>query len=79
VAVLSALGSTLLGPLAFGTLFSYTVGTFTPAVWVLAGVIQGVSLLLMCFVRIPGEKSGEGERGRSKRVKTVRSSSGLRE
>lgn len=77
VAVLHALGSTLLGPLAFGTLFSYTVGNFASAVWVLAGIIQATSLILMCFVRIPGEKVSEvqAERGRSKRVKTVRSSS----
>lgn len=78
-AVLQALGSTLLGPLAFGTLFSYTVGTFTAAVWILAGSIVGLAFALMCFVRIPGEKDvdGVGERGRSKRVKTVRSSSGI--
>lgn len=60
VAVLHALGSTLLGPLAFGTLFSTTVGTYAPAVWALAGSVQVVSLIMMCLVRIPAPKEAHG-------------------
>ena len=64
IAVIQALGTSLVGPLMYGGLFSATVGTFAEAIFVMAA-------------RLPEGREDEtkAERGRSKRVKKVRSSS----
>ena len=79
VAVIQALGQSLIGPLMFGGLFSATVGTFAEGIFVLAAVMQASAFVLFMCVRLPGDKVGDegkgAERGRSQRVKNVRSSS----
>lgn len=77
IAVIQALGASLVGPLMYGGLFSATVGTFAEAIFVMAAVGQFMAFMLFMCVRLPEGKEDEtkAERGRSKRVKTVRSSS----
>lgn len=69
--VLQALGATIISPLMFGTLFASTVGWYAPTIFILATVLMIGSLTLFLFVRVGGE-GGDLERGRSRKVKTVR-------
>jgi hypothetical protein len=77
--VLHTIGSSLLSPLLFGELFSATVGWYAPTVFGLAAAILGVAQIFLALVRLPGSESAAkgAERGRSRQVKTVRSSSGI--
>jgi MFS family permease len=77
IAVIQALGASLVGPLMYGGLFSATVATFAEGIFVMAACGQFVAFVLFMCVRLPEGKEEEtkAERGRSKRVKTVRSSS----
>jgi MFS family permease len=76
LAVLHALGATIISPLMYGTVFAATVGTYAPTVFIIASCILGSSWILFALVRLD-KKEGDTERGRSRRVKTVRSSSRL--
>ncbi|EIW72146.1 hypothetical protein TREMEDRAFT_58302 [Tremella mesenterica DSM 1558] len=70
LSVLHALGTTLLSPLLFGTLFALTVGKWTAAVFALSAGILGVAFGLVMLVRLRWEEE-EVERGRSRTVKKV--------
>ncbi|WWD19857.1 hypothetical protein CI109_104324 [Kwoniella shandongensis] len=73
---IQALGATLISPLLFGTLFASTVGWYAPAVFVLAAVVVMLALLCFSFVRLEKKKEdGREERGRSRNVKRVNSTS----
>ncbi|WVQ75612.1 hypothetical protein IAR50_005241 [Cryptococcus sp. DSM 104548] len=77
LSVIHAIGSTLISPLMFGTIFAATVGTYAPTVFVLAACCVAGAFGCMALVRLDSSKknSGEEERGRSKKVKRVNSSS----
>ncbi|RXK40819.1 hypothetical protein M231_01878 [Tremella mesenterica] len=75
LSVLHALGTTLLSPLLFGTLFALTVGKWTAAVFALSAGILGVAFGLVMLVRLRWEEE-EVERGRSRTVKKVLSARG---
>ncbi|TYJ58953.1 hypothetical protein B9479_000389 [Cryptococcus floricola] len=77
LAVIHALGSTLISPLMFGTVFAATVGTYAPTIFALAACCVAGAFGCMAMVRLDRDKkdSGEEERGRSKKVKRVNSSS----
>lgn len=81
ISVIHALGSTLISPLLFGTLFAYTVGTYAPAVFALAAGFLVLQQVFLACVRLPGESvsGGKAERGRSRAVKRVKSSAGARD
>ena len=76
LAVVQALGATLLSPLLFGTLFAYTVGWYAPTVFALASALFFLSQVAYFFVRLPKdpEAGQKAERGRSRMVKRVKSS-----
>ncbi|ORY31622.1 hypothetical protein BCR39DRAFT_525949 [Naematelia encephala] len=75
VSVIQAIGGSLLGPLVFGNLFAWTVGIYAPTVFALAAGIMVLAQVALASVRLPTEpKSGQEERGRSRRVKRVKSS-----
>lgn len=74
LAVLHAMGSTIISPLLYGTVFASTVGTYAPTIFILAGANLFLAWLMFAFVRLE-KKDDDAERGRSRRVKTVRSSS----
>jgi MFS family permease len=76
LAVLHALGSTIISPLLYGTVFAATVGTYAPTIFIIASCMLGAAWILFALVRLE-KKTDDAERGRSRRVKTVRSSSGL--
>ena len=74
LAVLHAMGATIISPLLYGTAFAATVGTYAPTIFVLAAINLFLAWVLFAFVRLE-KKDEDAERGRSRRVKTVRSSS----
>lgn len=74
LAVLHALGATIVSPLMYGTAFAATVGTYAPTIFVLAAINLFLAWILFALVRLE-KKGDDAERGRSRRVKTVRSSS----
>jgi MFS family permease len=76
LAVLHALGSTIISPILYGTVFAATVGTYAPTIFIIAACMLGAGWLLFAWVRLE-KKDNDAERGRSRRVKTVRSSSRL--
>jgi MFS family permease len=76
LAVLHALGSTIISPLLYGTVFAATVGTYAPTIFIIASCMLGSAWILFALVRLE-KKDDDAERGRSRRVKTVRSSSRL--
>ena len=78
IAVIQALGTSLVGPLMYGGLFSATVGTFAEGIFVMAAAAQFLAFVCFMCVRLPvdqGEEGGKAERGRSKKVKTTRAGS----
>jgi MFS family permease len=78
LSVIQALSASILSPLLFGTLFASTVGWYAPAVFALAAIFLFGAWVFLGCVRLPtdGElAAGDVERGRSRMVKTVRSSS----
>jgi MFS family permease len=76
LAVLHALGSTIISPLLYGTVFAATVGTYAPTIFIIAAGMLAMAWILFAMVRLE-KKDNDAERGRSKRVKAVRSSSRL--
>lgn len=76
LAVLHALGSTIISPLLYGTVFAATVGTYAPTIFIIAACMLGAGWLLFAWVRLE-KKDNDAERGRGRRVKTIRSSSRL--
>jgi MFS family permease len=76
LAVLHALGSTIISPLLYGTVFAATVGTYAPTIFIIAAGMLAMAWVLFAMVRLE-KKDNDAERGRSKRVKAVRSSSRL--
>lgn len=76
LAVLHALGSTIISPLLYGTVFAATVGTYAPTIFIIAACMLGAGWLLFAWVRLE-KKNDDAERGRGRRVKTIRSSSRL--
>jgi MFS family permease len=79
LSVLHTIGSSLISPVLFGTLFSYTVGWYAPTVFIVPAVILCIAQVFLALVKLPGSEAGAktAERGRSRQVKTVRSSSGV--
>lgn len=75
LSVLHALAATIISPLLFGTLFAYTVGWYAPTMFALAAGWLALALLCLTMIRLPKDKGPDPERGRSTRIKTVRSSS----
>lgn len=83
LSVLSALGTTLLGPLIFGSIYASTVGWYAPTIFAVAAGILAVAIALICCIRLPGhgkrdvESSGKArQRGRSRKVKRTSMSGG---
>ncbi|WVQ83644.1 hypothetical protein IAT38_005786 [Cryptococcus sp. DSM 104549] len=78
LSVIHALGATLISPLMFGTLFASTVGWYAPTVFALAAGCVAAAFGCLAFVRLnrgrEEAKSAE-ERGRSRKVKRVNSTS----
>lgn len=74
LAVLHAMGSTILSPLLYGNVFAATIGIYAPTIFGLAAVNLFLAWILFACVRLE-KKQEDAERGRSRRVKTVRSSS----
>jgi MFS family permease len=75
LAVVGAI-SGILGPLLFSLVFSHTVGTYAPTVFAVAAGIIMIAQMLLMFVKLPGLPSKEDtERGRTRGVKWVKSSS----
>ena len=75
IAVLHALGGTIISPLVFGLLFAWSVGWYAPLVFGLAGAVTMVAQVVLGFVRLGGTgEVGAAERGRSRNVKRVKSS-----
>ncbi|WWC91944.1 uncharacterized protein L201_006896 [Kwoniella dendrophila CBS 6074] len=85
LSVLHALGANLLSPLLFGTIFASTVGTYAATIFILAAVSLVLAQICVSFVRLDkkskseiGQEENEIDgvrRGRSRRVKSVNSSS----
>ncbi|KAK8853429.1 hypothetical protein IAR55_004135 [Kwoniella newhampshirensis] len=76
LAVIQAMGTAMVSPVLFGTLFAATVGIYAPAIFAMASVMVLLSLLCYSCVRLDGKKkagSGRDERGRSRMVKRVNS------
>jgi hypothetical protein len=69
--VIQALGSTIISPLMFGTLFASTVGWYAPTIFVLAVGLLIVALILFFCMRVE-PRQGDEERGRSRKVRTGR-------
>lgn len=77
LSVLHALAATIISPILFGTLFSLTVGWYAPSMFALAAFWLASALGCLLMIRLPKDKPVDAERGRSTRIKTVRSSSML--
>lgn len=54
LAVLQAAGSTILGPILFGLVYSTTVASFPRAIFVVAAGLILLSIILTFFIRTPG-------------------------
>lgn len=74
LAVLHAMGSTIISPLLYGNVFASTIGIYAPTIFGLAAINLFLAWILFAFVRLE-KKEMDTERGRSRRIKTVRSSS----
>lgn len=75
LSVIHSLAASLLSPLMFGTLFSYTVGIYAPTVFALGSATLFIALFFVSLVRLPEEPGPRtAERGRSRNVKRVKSS-----
>lgn len=74
LAVLHALGSTIVSPLLYGNVFAATIGIYAPTIFGLAAVNLFLAWIMFALVRLE-KKEEDTERGRSRRIKTVRSSS----
>jgi len=81
LAVLQAVGQTILGPMLFGLIYSETVAVFPKAIFVVGAGIIGFALTIMLCVRNPvpakrdlrrRQEDGEMERGRSRVSKDLR-------
>ncbi|WVR09622.1 hypothetical protein IAU60_006694 [Kwoniella sp. DSM 27419] len=57
LSVLQALGSSLLSPLLYGTLYAATVGKWTPAIFALTAVFLVIAQLAISFVRLNRKKA----------------------
>lgn len=72
LAVVQAVGSMILGPVLFGLVYSVTVAQLPQAIFILAGSLLFVSLILVWLVRPPAvprvrmRRDGDVERGRSR-------------
>lgn len=53
IAVVTALGSTMFGPLLFTLVYANTVGTYAPAIFGVAGGLLVIALVLTMFIRLP--------------------------
>jgi hypothetical protein len=70
------MSTTFFGPLVFSLVYARTVGTYSPAVFaVAAGIV--VAQVVLAFVDLPSvpHKDDDDERGRTRGVKRVESSS----
>lgn len=67
LAVLSALGSALLSPMIMANVFSATVGTYAPAIFLCAAGILAVALVSSAALRIGKDADVESARGRDTR------------
>ncbi|KAF8638311.1 hypothetical protein AX17_002331 [Amanita inopinata Kibby_2008] len=71
LATLQAIGSTILGPMLFGLVYSESVATFPKAVFALAGGILFIGFVLLMVVRNPAgtPHMGPGDRGKKDKGK----------
>lgn len=76
LAVLHAVGASLIAPIVFFSIFSATVSTYAPTVFLVAAGMITVAQGFMLFVRVP--KVEEEGRGRGRGAKRIRSASRLR-
>ncbi len=77
LSVLTAMSSTFLGPLVFSLVYASTVSVYAPAIFIVAVGMLVISQVWLAFVRLPDlDKLNEVEvpRGRTRRVKRVKSS-----
>jgi len=78
ISVLHALGSTLISPLLFGTVFAATVGTYAPTVFILAACNTMLAIFALLFVKLEHTSAAEqAERGRARKARRTRSSATL--
>lgn len=78
ISVLHALGTTLISPLLFGTVFAATVGRYAATVFILATSIMVIAFFSLLFVRLESTLAAEqAERGRVRKAKRTRSSATL--
>ena len=78
ISVVHALGSTLISPLLFGTIFAATVGKYAPAVFILGAGNTTLAVLVLLFVKLEDVSPAEqAERGRVRKAKRTRSSATL--
>ena len=63
LAVLHALGATLISPIVYGELFASTVGWYAPTVFIAAGIMPALALIFVMFIKIRDE-SGDEEQGK---------------
>lgn len=71
------MSTTFFGPLVFSLVYARTVGTYSPAVFAVAAGIIVVAQVVLAFVDLPRvpHKDDDNERGRTRGVKRVESSS----
>jgi len=78
LSLIHAIAGSLISPLIFGSVFAWTVGWYAPTAFALSGIMLLVAECFLLMVRLPDEnEEKKAERGRSRRVKKVRSSSGI--
>lgn len=81
LSVINSIGSSLLSPILYGEVFANTVGIYAPTVFGVAAVFLVVAQIAFFCIRLDDDEEPEAkraERGRSKRVKRVNSSSNAR-
>lgn len=78
MSVVTAISASFFGPLIFSLLFANTVGWYAPSIFVGAVVVLAITLIILAFIDLPKEyPKADPERGRTRIVKRVESSSGV--
>lgn len=78
MSVVQAISSSFLGPLIFSMLFANTVGWYAPTIFAGAAVLLVLAQLILAGIDLPAEyPKPDVERGRTRVVKRVKSSSGV--